>query len=159
MIGAVRSWITSIAAVTLLLTVVQALVPEGTLKKITGFTGGLLLLAALLQPVLRTDLGRLRLDFSDYRSAVDQRALELDAAGKEELAALIESRIAAYISDKADALGLLVTARVRTEDGEDGTPLPASVELEGSYSQDLADWMALELGIPAERQGWHEGKK
>ena len=61
MIGAVRSWITSIAAVTLLLTVVQALVPEGTLKKITSFTGGLLLLAVLLQPVLRTDLGQLSL--------------------------------------------------------------------------------------------------
>ena len=79
MIGAVRSWLTSIAAVTLMLTVVQTLVPEGTLRKISGFTGGLLLLAALLQPVLKTDLGRLRLDFSDYREAVQERTAELDA--------------------------------------------------------------------------------
>ena len=109
MIGAVRSWITSIAAVTLLLTVVQALVPEGTLKKITG---GLLLLAVLLQPVLRTDLGRLRLDFSDYENAIGDRTAELESAGKEELAALIAGRTAAYISDKADALGLEVKVRV-----------------------------------------------
>ena len=58
MIGAVRSWLTSIAAVTLILTVSQTLVPEGTLRKITGFTGGLLLLAALLQPALKTEIGR-----------------------------------------------------------------------------------------------------
>ena len=158
MIAGVRSWLTSIAAVTLMLTVVQTLVPEGTLRKITGFTGGLLLLAALLQPVLRTDLGGLRLDLSGYGGAIEERRAELDTAGKEELAAIIAERTAAYISDKADALGLEVTVRVETEPGEEGTPLPVSAELEGSYSQDLADWIAGELGIPAERQVWHEGK-
>lgn len=157
MIGAVRGWLTSIAAVTLFLTVLQTLIPEGTLKKIAGFTGGLLLLAALLRPVLKTDLERLRLDFSDYRAAIQDRAEELDAAGKEELAGIIAGRTAAYISDKADALGLRVTVRVRTEPGE-GAPLPASAELTGPYSQELADWIARELGIPAERQVWHEGK-
>lgn len=158
MIGAVRSWLASIAAVTMALTVLQTLVPEGTLRKISGFTGGLLLLAALLQPVLKTDLGRLRLDFSDYEEAVAGRAAELDAAGKEELAAIIAGRSAAYISDKADALGLGVAARVETEPGPDGIPLPVSAELTGPYSRELADWIAGELGIPAERQVWHEGK-
>ena len=159
MIAAVRSWLTSIAAVTLMLTVVQTLVPEGTIKKIAGFTGGLLLLAALLQPALKTDLGRLRLDFSDYEKAIETRAEELDAAGKDELAFIIGGRTAAYISDKADALGLRVAARVETEPGADGeTPLPASVDLTGPYSRELADWIAVELGIPAERQVWHEGK-
>ena len=159
MIAAVRGWLTSIAAVTLMLTVVQTLVPEGTIKKIAGFTGGLLLLAALLQPALKTDLGRLRLDFSDYEKAIETRAEELDAAGKDELAFIIEARTAAYISDKADALGLRVAARVETEPGADGeTPLPASVDLTGPYSRELADWIAVELGIPAERQVWHEGK-
>ncbi|MEY8386274.1 stage III sporulation protein AF [Oscillospiraceae bacterium 38-13] len=153
MIGAVRSWITSIAAVTLILTVVQTLVPEGTLRKITGFTGGLLLLAALLQPVLRTDLGRLRLDLSDYSRSIQERTEELESAGKEELAAIIAGRTAAYISDKADALGVPVTVRVETE----GTPLPASAELTGPYSRELAEYIARELGIPEERQVWHEG--
>ena len=158
MIGAVRSWLTSIVSVTLILTVVQTLVPEGTLKKITGFTGGLLLLAALLQPVLRADLEGLELDLSAYGGAIEARQAELEAAGKEELAAIIAGRTAAYISDKADALGLEVSVRVETEPGEEGTPLPVSAELEGPYSQDLADWIAGERGIPAERQVWHEGK-
>ena len=159
MIAAVRSWLTSIAAVTLMLTVVQTLVPEGTLRKISGFTGGLLLLAALLQPVLKTDLGRLRLDFSGYEEAIETRTAELDNAGKDELAFIIAGRTAAYISDKADALGLRVAARVETEPGADGeTPLPASVDLTGPSSRELEDWIAVELGLPAERQVWHEGK-
>ena len=158
MIGAVRSWLTSIAAVTMLLTVIQPLAPEGAIRKLVGFTGGLLLLAALLQPVLRTDLERIHLDFSDYADAIETRAEELDAAAKEELAAIIAGRTAAYISDKADALGLSVTALVATETEEGGSPVPVSAELEGTYSEELADWMALELGIPAERQVWHEGK-
>lgn len=158
MIAALRSWVASIAAVTMLLTVVQTLVPEGTIRKISGFTGGLLLLAALLQPLLRTDLGGIRLDLSDYREAIEERAGELDAAGKEELADIIAGQTAAYISDKADALGLAVAARVETKEDGEGTPFPVSAELTGPYSRELADWIALELGIPAERQVWHEGK-
>lgn len=157
MIGAVRSWLTSIAAVTLMLTVVQTLVPEGTLRKISGFTGGLLLLAALLQPVLKTDLGQLRLDFSGYEEAIEARTAELDNAGKEELAAIIAGRTAAYISDKADALGVRVRVRVETEERE-GISIPVSVELEGPWSAELSVWIEAELGIPAERQVWHEGK-
>ena len=157
MIAAVRGWVTSIAAVALILTVVQSLVPEGTLRKIAGFTGGLVLLAALLQPALRTDLGRLRLDPSGYGEAIGARAEDLAEAGKEELAEIIAERTAAYISDKADALGLTVTVRVETE-LEAGTPIPASAELRGPYSRSLADWIAEELGIPAERQVWHDGK-
>ncbi len=99
-----------------------------------------------------------RIERADYRAAIEERAEELNAAGKEELADIIAGRTAAYISDKADALGLAVTVRVETEPGEDGVPIPYSAELAGSYSRDLADWMALELGIPAERQVWHDGK-
>ncbi|MCI9375601.1 MAG: stage III sporulation protein AF [Oscillibacter sp.] len=158
MIGAVREWLTSITAVTLLLSVVQLLAPEGTMRKIIRFTGGLLLLSALLQPILRTDLSQMHLHLSDYRTAITDRAEELDAAGKDALADIIAERTAAYIWDKADALGLDLNIRVKTELGEDGTPLPASVELKGPRSPELAEWIARELGIPAERQVWHEGK-
>ncbi|MDO4314814.1 MAG: stage III sporulation protein AF [Oscillospiraceae bacterium] len=156
MIGAVREWLTSIVVVTLLLSVAQTLIPEGSIRKIAAFTGGLILLAALLQPVLGTDLERLRLDFGDYERAVAQRQAELEVAGKEALVELIEERTAAYISDKADALGLRVEARVETETGDDGVPVPVSVRLDGPRSEELASYIEGELGIPRERQVWHE---
>ena len=157
MIGAVRGWLLSIAAVTLFLTVVQLLTPEGTLRKIAGFTGGLLLLTALLRPLGQLDFGWLGLERSDYSRIIEERAAELAESEKEALSEGIAERTAAYISDKADALGLTVTVRVETE-LEAGTPIPASAELRGPYSQGLADWIAEELGIPAERQVWHDGK-
>lgn len=57
MIGLIRQWLTAVVLVTMLLSVAQTLVPEGTVRKITSFIGGLLLLLVMLQPLLRTDLG------------------------------------------------------------------------------------------------------
>ena len=129
MIGAVRVWLTSIVMVTLLLSVAQTLIPEGTIRKIAGFTGGLILLVALLRPVLGADLERLHLDLGDYERAIEERQEELASAGNAELKALIESQTAAYISDKADALGLEVTVRVEAEAGADGIAVPAAADI------------------------------
>ena len=156
MIGAVRAWLTSVVAVSLLLAVAQTVIPEGNIRRISGFTGGLILLAALLQPVLRTDLSRLRLDLDAYDRAIAERRAELDRAGEAELASVIASRTEAYILDKAALLGLPLTVQVGTETGPDGIPLPWSAEVTGPRSAELAAYMERELGIPQERQGWHE---
>ena len=158
MIGALREWLTSIVVVTLLLSVAQTLVPEGSIRRAASFAGGLILLAALLHPVLGADMERLRLDLDGYEQALQKARKELAASGETELTKCIEERTAAYISDKADALGLEVAVRVEAAAGTDGVSLPEKAELTGPYSQELADFMARELGIPAERQVWHERK-
>ncbi|MCI8813133.1 MAG: stage III sporulation protein AF [Oscillibacter sp.] len=158
MIAAVREWLTSVVAVTLLLTVAQTLIPEGNIRKIAAFTGGLALLAALLQPVLRTDLSRLELNLDAYSEAVEERQAELEQARETELASVIASRTEAYILDKAAQLGLSVAVRVETETGAEGVPLPAAAEVEGPRSEELAAYMERELGIPRERQVWHENE-
>lgn len=156
MITAVREWLASVVAVTLLLTVAQALIPEGSIRKIAAFTGGLALLAALLQPVLRTDLSRLDLNLDIYNQAVEERQAELEEAREEELASVIASRTEAYILDKAAQLGLSVKVRAETRAGAEGVPLPWAAEIEGLRSEELAAYMERELGIPRERQVWHE---
>ena len=155
MIGALREWLTSIVVVTLLLSVAQTLVPEGSIRRVASFVGGLILLAVLLRPVLGTDLERLRLDLDGYEQALQEARQELASSGETELTERIEERTAAYISDKADALGLEVVVRV---EASAGVTLPEKAELTGAYSQELADFMARELGIPAERQVWHDRK-
>lgn len=158
MIAAVREWLTSVVAVTLLVTAAQTLIPEGSIRKIAAFTGGLALLAALLQPVLRTDLSRLDLDLEAYSKAVEERRTELEEAGKEELSSVIASRTEAYILDKAAQLGLSVTVHVETAAGAEGVPLPWTAEIRGGRSEALAAYMERELGIPRERQVWHENQ-
>ena len=51
MMGALREWLTAVVTVTMLLSVAQMLMPEGTIRKIGSLTGGMLLIAVLLQPV------------------------------------------------------------------------------------------------------------
>ena len=156
--GALREWLTSLVAVSMLLSVARTLVPEGSIRKISSFTGGLILLVVLLRPLLGADLSRLDLHLEDYERAIGQRQEELSAAGEAELAGIIEERTAAYISDKADTLGLAVKVQVETKPAGDGVPVPWRAELWGPRSPALATYMEEELGIPGERQVWHEGE-
>ena len=156
--GALREWLTSVVVVSVLLAVVQTLIPEGTVRKIGAFTGGLILLVTLLQPLLGVDFEDLELRLEQSRETVEQRQQELEQAGEREMAELIERQTAAYIWDKADALGLDLSAEVRVERGPDGIPLPVSATLTGTYSEALSAYLERELGIPRERQVWHEGE-
>ena len=155
MIAAVRTWLTAVAAVTLLLSVVQQLVPPGSLREAASFAGGLILLTVLLQPLAALRGADLDLNFQDCRQAVEQQQTELEDRRQAELAALIESATAAYISDKADSMGLALEARV-TAEAADGVPVPVRVTLTGEKSGELSRWLETELGIPAERQVWNE---
>jgi len=154
--GVLREWLTSVVVVSVLLAVVQTLIPEGTVRKIGAFTGGLILLVMLLQPLLGVDFEDLELRLDHSREAVEQRQQELEQAGEREVAELIERQTAAYIWDKADALGLDLSAEVRVERGPEGIPLPVSATLTGTYSEALSVYLERELGIPRERQVWHE---
>lgn len=156
MIAALREWLTAVAAVSLLLSVVQFLIPKGPLRETASFIGGLILLTALLRPVLELDLSGLQLDLTAYQETVEQRRSEMETAQKEELAGLIEAETAAYISDKAAAMGLALQVRVTAEPDAEGVPVPSRAELTGPRSEKLALWLETELGLPAERQVWHE---
>ena len=156
MMAAAREWLTAVAAVTLLLSVAQLLVPPGNLREIASFVGGLILLAAMMQPLLKIDLSDIQLDFSSYQGAVEQRQAELENTQKEELTSLIEAETEAYISDKAKSMGLTLKVRVTAEADEGGMPVPVRVEITGPWSGGLSRWLETELGLPAERQVWNE---
>ena len=152
MMEAVRAWLTSVVLVSVLLSAAQSLIPPGTVRKAAGFTGGLILLLVLLRPVLGADLEHLELEFDHYQA----RQEELADTQTEAMASIIAEQTEAYILDKAGELGLEVTVRVETRTEGNGIPVPWSAELTGSWSQALASALETELGIPAERQVWHE---
>ena len=146
MMEAVRAWLTSVVLVSVLLSAAQSLIPPGTVRKAAGFTGGLILLLVLLRPVLGADLEHLELDFDHYQAAVEERQEELADTQTEAMASIIAEQTEAYI----------LTVRVETRTEGNGIPVPWSAELTGSWSQALASALETELGIPAERQVWHE---
>ena len=149
----IRQWLCSVVAVSLLVSVVQSLVPKGSLRRAASFLSGLVLLAVLLEPLPKLDLEGLEL--RGLQEETEKARRQLEAEQETALKAGIAEQTEAYISDKAAALGLTVQARVETRTGADGVPLPWSAELEGDYTEELAQWMETELDIPRERQVWH----
>ena len=156
MIEAMQSWMISVAAAAFLVSLSQSLIPEGTVRKIAGFAGGLILLLVMIKPFPGVDISGLSLGYEDYAEEISQRQEELKAQSDRTLGELIAEKTEAYILDKAAALGVDCTVRVLTEPGEDGTPIPAGAELTGQKSDALRDYMERELGIPKERQVYHE---
>ena len=154
MIEAVQEWLRAVVVTALLLSVVQTLLPEGNVRRIASFSGGLILM--LVRPLLGTDLSALELDLAPYREAIEERQAELEAESDQEMEQLIAERTGAYILEEAARLGMQIQVRVETAPGDDGMPVPVRVEITGAYSAQLSEWIARELGIPGEEQVWHE---
>lgn len=153
---AVRTWLTSVVMVSMLLSLVQLLIPKGGVQKIAGFTGSLILLLALLQPLLRIELAGILPDMEEHRVELARRQKALMEETEKRLEQGIARETEAYISDKARSLGEEVSVRVITEVSPEGVPVPAEVEITGPYLPELAVDMERELGISGERQVWHE---
>ena len=159
MIDAVREWILSIVMVTMLLSVGQAMVPEGQIRKIFSFSGGLVLVIVLLHPVLGLEGSVLIEPLEVYERQIFKQKEELEQLVRAEQETIIEENLTAYISDKAEALEEGGAVRIRAETAEDGT-VTLSAELVGQPSEPLTEYLEQELGIPRERQVWiHEGKR
>ena len=150
-----RQWLLGVITCAMLVSVVQQLCPEGSVRKLARFTGGLLLLCAMLRPLTTIELPGVDWDAGGYREAVARLELELDATRKNAMADGIARSLDAYIEDKAASLGADVRAEVRLR-GEGEALLPEAVTLHGAYSAALSDYLADELNLPKERQTWIE---
>jgi stage III sporulation protein AF len=159
MIEAVQEWIRSIVMVTMLLSVGQAMIPEGQIRKIFSFAGGLVLMIVLLQPVLGLKMDDVVKPLEAYERQISGQKEELEQQVRAEQETIIEQNLAAYISNQADVLEEGESVRIRAETAEDGSVI-LSAELVAQPSEPLEDYLEQELGIPRERQVWiHEGER
>lgn len=157
MMETIRTWMTSIVMCTLFLSLLQAMIPQGSVRKVGSFTGGLLLVVCVLGPLLHLQGLHIEWDWSEYSTDLQAQQQSWMEETERELAQRIGTETETYISDKATQLGTEVTAHVETQLRDDGLLIPASVRLSGPYSPELAACIEKDLGIPPERQVWHEG--
>ena len=150
-----RSWLLSVTACAVLVSIAQQLTDGGTMKKIVRFVGGMVLILAMLRPLLSLTFDLPEFNGANYREAVEALKETLSAEQDSALGDSIAAQTQAYIEDKADSLGLSVRAEVRTV-LRDGAPLPDSVTLYGTKSASLGAYIAQELGIAEEKQLWIE---
>ena len=151
----VQQWLLGVVACALLVSVSAQLCPEGSMRSVVRFTGGLLLLCAMLRPLTRLELTGLAWSGGAYSEALAQANIELRAAEENALSDGIAAGLASYIEDKAGSLGATVHATVMVET-RDGVPVPVSVTLRGAYSETLSSLVERDLGVKKEHQQWIE---
>lgn len=148
-----RQWLLGVVACSLAVTISTRLAGEGKTGGLVRFTGGLLLLCAMLRPLAQLELPEAGWNMGGYRAAVAQLELELRGERENTLSDSISERLASYIEDKAGSLGMEVRATVAME-LRNNVPVPVGVTLRGEYSAELADYVERELGIAQEKQTW-----
>lgn len=144
-----RSWLLSITCAAVIAALANALCPDGFPKRLTRSAGGLLLLLAVLGPVRRVSGSDLTDILARYRAQSDVAVETMAQEDQEMRKAIIARQTAAYISDKAAALGIQepqvwVSCRMT----EDGFPAPESVTVRGSGTDEA--WLALQRAITAD---------
>lgn len=160
MVELLGQWLMGVTCAALILALAQGLAPEGGPKRAARLAGGLLLLLAVVKPLLSLDGDALTRALTGYRLEAELDAQGLTQANKTLAAQIIEDQCAAYIQDKAAALG--ITCRVAVEaDREADYPVPKVVTVTGELTraqrQALTHQIEADFAIPASRQYYESG--
>ena len=150
-----RTWLFGIVAAAMVLSILYALIPKGALLTIAKCTGGLVMLLVVLRPLLALDTNSLRWQYEAWEDTIQQQTEAYTDANRQEMAAIIQQETAAYISEKAAALGLTCHPEVACQE-RDGVPFPVEVTLDIPKNAALSRIIAADLGIDEGHQRWRE---
>ena len=160
MLELIRQWLLGITAAAMLVALAEALCPDGNIRGILRLTGGLVLLAAVLNPLLKLDTEALGQALTQYRLDLSAYSTELEEENETLMKDIIEEQSAAYIQDKAAGLGIVCLAAVEAEGGGDW-PVPPAVTITGALTAEqreaLTRAIEADIAIPAERQTYESG--
>ena len=80
MIGALRTWLLSIIAAGLVLSILYALLPKGRLRPIVRTAGGVVLMLVILRPLTELDLEGFAVSYDDYAREIRELTEQYRAA-------------------------------------------------------------------------------
>ena len=153
-----RNWILGLTAGSILCAAAEALSPNAAVSRVLKLTCGAVLLSLLLSPLLSPDWETYALSMAEYHRKNMELSREIELRQDYLSRVYIEQECAAYILDEANSLGMDGTAEVSVE-WRDRCFVPVSAELtlQGADGKErLSRWLEAELGIPAEKQVWHD---
>lgn len=157
MTATIAAWVRGLVGTAVICAVALALCPSGRVHRVLNLICGAVMAVSLLAPVASFDFAEYSSSLAKYRES----ALNSSVSGKDTAQrlnrAIIEGECAAYILDKADALGVtVIQAEVRAEWNDEGYWFPSACTIAATdpISPALEDAIAAELGIPPSRQTW-----
>lgn len=158
MTGALGTYLLSVAAVGLLVSLILSLLPEGPLRRSGTFVGSLLLILAVLSPLVKLDADTIAQAIARVRMEAREAVSGVETDNREILAAIIKEDCETYIWDKARDMGLVLEEVVVAVEEGVGYPYPTGVAITAGLApaQQLAlmEWIEETLGIPQEKQEW-----
>ena len=113
MVEILRGWLLGLVAAALILTVLRALMPKGSIRPVARVTAGLVLLLVLLRPLAGLGGGSLRVRYDELEREITARIEDYQALHENKLESIIADSTAAYISEQAAHLGLTCRAGSR----------------------------------------------
>ena len=152
-----RGYILSAVAAAVLCAVVNGLIgKKSTNSAAVKMLTGLFLAVTVLAPWVDFRLTDLGLWTADVGSMADVAVAQGEEMAQDALASIIKRNTEAYILDKAASMALKIEVEVML--GSTNPPLPDKVYLKGAVSPYakgvLSQSIALDLGIPEEKQIW-----
>ena len=151
-----KTWLLGLIAAAMVVTLADALLPEGRQRSVLRSCGGVILFLAIVQPLCSWG----GIDFRWRQGDVDAMAeTQISQYEEEHLTAMetiIKEKCGAYISKTAAELGLTCCAQVECQTA-DGIPLPCEAVLNIPFDTALSRRIESELGIDAAHQHWQEG--
>lgn len=156
MMETIRGWLIGITATAMIAALAENIAPEGSVKRIVKFAGGLLMIIAMIRPVMHLDFSNLSSILTDYHIDSAGYSKALETKNSQLIKSIIEDETSAYIQDKAAELGIVCEVRVLCRIEDDGNPYPSSAVVSGDLEETqilkLSRLIEGELAIPAKNQ-------
>lgn len=151
--------IREICALSILCGVVCSIIPDGSPKRVTGILCSCVLIITAISPLRDFDFDYYARIATSYREREASITRLGDEVSDRLNRSVIEAECAAYISDKAEKLGVSVkAAEAELQWSADRAWIPHSAhitaEATAAQRKKLEDILASELGIPPERVEW-----
>ena len=163
MIPVIKQWLIGVTAAALVVALADALAPEGAVKKIGKLAGGLLMLIAIIQPLIKFDFEIMAGILTENRIETQVNSKVLDTENQRLMKIIIEGETAAYIQDKADELGINCTAEVICGLNEFDEIYPTFVTVYGNLNDqqkmDIRRMIEGDLAVPAGNQRFERTKE
>ena len=155
----IRNWLLGVTCAAMVLALAETLAPGGSVKRVCRLAGGLVLLLAAVAPVVNLDEVELSQLTREYKIETEEYGEELTRQQEILYESIIAEECAAYILDKAEALGMDCGVEV-TVAWNDGVPQPHTVILTGIWTEqqqaELSGIIEADLGIGRALQYYEE---
>lgn len=161
--AALKDWLMSLIAVSVLCAAADSLMPSGSVKQVGKLVCGLVLLCAMLRPVSALREISITQVLEGYTAQLHRQEEQLEQQTRQTRKTVIEEHFASYITDKAAQLGVVCKVEVDCVMQEDGLYLPESVRLWGDFTDvqqsRLSELIGVELDVPTRRQTYYLTKE